>query len=127
MKRLLVIIVIFQFLGAYRLLPEAAKIPFLISHYLETERDHNFLEFLKEHYTAESEHHGQGHNHQNLPFKNSDDGNSHRVNINYYSDISHSPELKLVLPVLNRSEFYPDNFFYSPSFSNTIWQPPRIV
>ncbi|MGZ4042160.1 MAG: hypothetical protein ACXVO9_03085 [Bacteroidia bacterium] len=124
MKRFLAILLMLQLLSNQEALAEVAKLPFLFHHYSETEHEHGFLDFLKEHY-VDSHHHGKDHEHGKLPFKHSDDGNTHHaIPISgYETKTEHS--IDIVAPESSAHKYLITNESNFPSFSNNIWQPPK--
>jgi hypothetical protein len=126
-KRVFSFLIIIQLLSNYEALAEMTKLPFLFHHYYETEHEHNFFDFLDEHYgDFDHDHHGSNAEHGKLPFKHSDDGTSHHMEISTspfsVADCQQSieaPEFKI-----RRSFILSESFF--PSYTASIWQPPKL-
>lgn len=127
MKRILAIFLILQILSANTIAMEIMRLPFLVQHYLEHEKETNsglsFTSFLSAHY-LESAHAEKDHCDEKLPFKHCHDCCSHQMAQATYI----VPECELAIncpaplsPVCNSVE----QNFYS-SYSGSIFQPPKI-
>lgn len=124
MKKILAIIIALQLFSNQEALAEIAKLPFLFHHYTETEHEHGFFDFLKEHY-ADTGHHGDDHEHGKLPFKHSDDGNAHHaIPISGYETRTENT-INIVIPEASAYKYQITNERSFPSYANNIWQPPK--
>ena len=127
MKRILAIFLLFQMLSANSLAAEVMRLPFLVQHYLEHEKETisglGFGAYLTFHY-VQGDHLEKDHCGEKLPFKHCQDCCSHQATQTSFL----VPELVLTLsipdpvsPVCTSNE----QSFHS-SYSGSIFQPPKF-
>jgi hypothetical protein len=125
-KKISAILFLFIFINANTDFGQLFRLPTLVHHYLEhVEWDNmTLLEFLSEHYTATINHpDDKHHDHQKLPYKNTDCHTSQVVTflLQPTFSISHIIPESVELNKTNRNQQR-----YSNTYLNSIWQPPRI-
>lgn len=126
MKRLFSFIIILQLFTNHEAFAELAKVPFLFHHFNETGSDKSFLKFMKEHYT-QSSNEKTDNEHGKLPFKHSDDGNSHHTVSVSIKDTKTEAGIDIKLPCSCTQKFQVTNESNFPTYSNNIWQPPKLI
>lgn len=126
MKRVFSFIIILQLFTNQEAFAELAKLPFLFHHYNETAKEQDFLGFITEHY-AHSHDSDTDHEHGKLPFKHSDDGCSHHPAPSSIKDTKPENNLNIHLIESPAEEYRITNESNFPTFSNNIWQPPKLV
>lgn len=114
-------------LGSMLDLHDLAKLPRLIEHYHHHKTktvDVSFIDFLDLHYGSGAAQHDQEEHdeHQSLPFKNTDCTFTHTVIV---LSLFKAPEIASLESVVTYSNFY--NSAFSSEFSQSVWQPPRIL
>ncbi len=126
-KAIGILLVNVTLLGSMLDLHDLAKLPRLIEHYHQHKTktiDVSFIDFLNLHYGSEAEKHDQEEHekHQDLPFKTSDCTFTHTIII---LPLFKAPEITSLESVVRYSNFYHSTF--SSEFSQSVWQPPRIL
>jgi len=108
-------------------LHDLSKIPYMISHFQQHKNNaeaFSFADFFDLHYGASAEQHDkQEHEqHKGLPFKTHDCTTSHisMILIDFEPNIESSFGL-----TIRYNNFYESA--YSSDFSQSIWQPPKLV
>jgi hypothetical protein len=114
-------------LGSMLDLHDLVKLPKLIEHYQQHRAktaDVSFIDFLDLHYGSGAAQHDQEEHeeHQNLPFKSPDCSFTHTVIV---LSLFKAPEIASLESVALYSNFYHSPF--SSEFSQSVWQPPRIL
>ena len=128
MKKAIALFFCLQILSGNAFAMEFMKIPSMIQHYLEHEReDHpdlTFAAFLVEHYVSNHSDESTGHCDEKLPFKHCNDCCTHTASFSSF-----------VMPdglISPGSEFSEHTYQLSTDadipagYLNGIWQPPRI-
>ena len=127
MKRTIVILLVIQILYGNVLLPELAKVPQLMEHFNEHQRENkmlNFLTFLKMHYADPEHKHNDASKHGSLPLKSL---SSAHAEVIVLSEIHPS-----VFLVENASVFQNhvissiENPFFDSKIRFSVFQPPRV-
>lgn len=126
MRKLISIIILATYLCSFTEFNELLKLPILLEHFSEHSA-HNkslsFSEFLSMHYHHDNDGDGDDASDRRLPFK-SHDNCIHSSSFNLYvqSNIIH---IKTTETDLQNNQSQEKEFFY-PSFSASIWQPPKL-
>ncbi|MBI3232580.1 MAG: hypothetical protein HYZ42_00820 [Bacteroidetes bacterium] len=125
MNRLIIIILLNSFLFAYTELHEVIKLPSLIGHYFEHQKEDSqvsFNDFLALHY-SDNKHQSANHQHEKLPFKT-------ELTLSVVFFDLRNEESSVVLSPLVVAEDHLFLDFESPIYSlnacSGIWQPPKI-
>ena len=113
-------------LGSLVDLHDFAKLPRLAEHYQEHRNkspEVSLLDFLNLHYGSEAASHDQEEHqeHTGLPFKSADCTFTHTVIV---MPLFKTPEINSFSFGITYSNFY--HSAHSSSFSQSVWQPPRI-
>lgn len=124
MKKVVILFLTLQFFTNHEAFAELVKLPFLFDHYHQTAHQQTFINFLKEHYS--DNHQDKDHEHGKLPFKHSEDGCSHHPtpNISVVIKTEHNYSLSLLEFIVHQSVISNDRL--PSSFSDSIWQPPKL-
>lgn len=114
-------------LGSMLDLHDFVKLPKLIEHFQlhkTKTADVSFIDFLNLHYGSGAAQHDQEEHeeHQGLPFKATDCTFTHTVIV---LPLFKAPEIVSLESVVTYSNFYHSAF--SSEFSQSVWQPPRIL
>lgn len=126
MKKTLSIIILFAYLSSYTEFRELLKLPLLLEHYSEhNSKDINlsFSDFLYMHYIHAHDADGDDEKDKNLPFK-SHNGCSSNFSSNLYAQ-QQTIDIKPFITELINSISCSEDYYY-PSFSASIWQPPKV-
>lgn len=124
MKRIIAIFLISIFLCANTSIGQLFKVPNLVEHFKEHQNEIgsktiSFVDFLKLHYSKNSESNPQ--EHQDLPFKTLDNV----VSVFTFSFSQY--QFQFVKPLIENKK----KFFYKKSFKSklttSIWLPPKLV
>lgn len=123
MKKVLILFLTLQFFTNHEAFAELVKVPFLFDHYNKTAANQSFIEFIKEHYAGSQT---QDHEHGKLPFKHSEDGCSHHPipNISVVIKTDNNYSLSLLEYKVHQSVISNDRI--PNSFTDSIWQPPKL-
>lgn len=129
MKKFIAFFFCLQILSGNAFAMELSKLPFVLQHYIEHEREENpdlsFAHFLAEHYGNDTHpKETKGHCHEKLPFKHCGDCCTH----NAPSSAFITPDLALTIGSSQTDHVYcSDAYTYVPDgFTAGIWQPPRL-
>jgi hypothetical protein len=126
-KRIVAVFLLMQILSANSFAMEIMRLPFLVQHYLEHEKqgqaDSGFVAFLSGHY-LEEDHADKGHCHEKLPFKHCHDCCSHHLAQATY--LVPESDLAIVCPDPSSPVCMSSEENFCSLYSGTIWQPPKI-
>ena len=126
MKRILVILLTIQILSGNVLLPELAKVPQLIHHFNEHQRENttlDFLSFLKMHYADPEHQRKDASRHGSLPLKTVTAAHAEIVVLSETTPSVFVAEKTAVFEnsILPTTE----NLFFDSEIQFSIFQPPR--
>jgi hypothetical protein len=126
-KAIGILLVNVTLLGCFLDLHDLVKLPRLIEHYQQHKTkaaEVSFIDFLNLHYGSRAAQHDQEEHeeHQDLPFKSPDCSFTHTVIV---LSLFKAPEIVSLESVVTYSNFYHSPF--SSEFSQSVWQPPRIL
>lgn len=126
-KTIAIVLLSVSFIGSLVDLHDLAKLPRLAEHYQEHRNkspEVSLLDFLNLHYGSEAASHDQEEHqeHTGLPFKSADCTFTHTVIV---LPLFKAPQIATLESNVTYSNFY-DSTFLS-EFSESIWQPPRVI
>ena len=126
-KAIGILLVNVTLLGCLLDLHDLMKLPKLFEHFQQHKTkaaDVSFIDFLNLHYgTGAAQHDQEEHEeHQGLPFKTTDCTFTHTVTV---LPSFKAREIASLESVVTYSNFYHSAF--SSEFSQSVWQPPRIL
>lgn len=127
MKRIIVILLTFQILSGNVLLPELAKVPQLIHHFNEHQRENktlDFFSFLKMHYADPDHQRKDASRHGSLPLKTVTTAHAEVIVLSEMTP-SVCVAAKAVIfenPIIPTTE----NLFFDSKIQFSIFQPPRV-
>jgi hypothetical protein len=127
MKSVLVLLLSLQLLSGNHLLPELAKIPFLIHHFEEHQAENpniSFFHFLKMHYADATHQQKDANRHGDLPLKN-----IHAHAFEHFVPYSEPILLQVIRFLFHKIQF--KQYFILKSWHDSqnlksIFQPPRL-
>jgi len=128
LKKISAILFLFVFLSANTAFGQLLKLPALIQHYqlhisAKEEHDHDFLDFIKDHYSNAYAQGVPSHDHQNLPFKYNDCAGASLVLI---LPLYNSPVIDVLNIQIDKHKIPLSQKDYSSTSPDNIWQPPRL-
>jgi hypothetical protein len=129
MKGILVMLLSLQLLSGNHLLPELAKIPFLIHHFEEHQVENpniHFFHFLKMHYADATHQQKDANRHGDLPLKN-----IHAHAFEHFVPYSKFEPVLLQFSIFSFNKIQFKQYFILKSWHDSqnlksIFQPPRI-
>lgn len=128
MKKVIAIVFCLQILSGNAFALELTKLPSLVQHYFEHEREEHpdltFADFLVEHYMHDHSDELEGHCDEKLPFKHCHDCCTHSSSVSAFVMSDYQLTVKSEI-----SEFEYHNLYYTnipAGYLNCIWQPPRV-
>jgi hypothetical protein len=126
MKFLFSILMSLQIISGSTFIPEACRLPSLLSHFREhqQEEDISIVNFLHEHYCCENRN-AHENQHEQLPLKHCPDCCHHSQNTFQYFTVIDNVDFSLQEKSI--AVFSAQYNFRETHFSNTVWQPPRIA
>ena len=127
MKQIIVILLAIQILSGNVLLPELAKVPQLIHHFNEHQRENkaiDFLTFLKMHYADPEHQRKDASRHGSLPLKSVSAAHAEVIVLSETTPSVFDAEKAIVFenPILPATE----NLFFDTKIQFSIFQPPRV-
>ncbi|MBL7813592.1 MAG: hypothetical protein JNL70_01210 [Saprospiraceae bacterium] len=127
MKRIIVILLAIQILSGNILLPELAKVPQLLQHFDEHQRENkmlNFLAFLKMHYADPEHQQKDATKHGSLPLKSTSLAHAEIIVLSETtpSVIFNDNPTFSEKPILPTTE----NLFFDSKIRFSVFQPPRV-
>lgn len=128
MKRTIVILLVLQVLSGNILLPELAKVPQLMQHFYQHQRENgaiDFLSFLKMHYADPEHQKSDPSHHSSLPLKSV--SSAHAEIVVLHEDIH--PTVAFAGKFLNfKNPQIPssENLFFDSKIRFSVFQPPRV-
>ncbi len=127
MKRIIVILLTFQILSGNVLLPELAKVPQLIHHFNEHQRENttlDFFSFLKMHYADPEHQRKDASRHGSLPLKTVTSAHAETVVLSEMTPSVFVAEKVVVFEnsILPATE----NLFFDAKICFSVFQPPRV-
>lgn len=123
MKKLIAITILASFLGSTTELHEFLKIPHLLLHFIEHNRESDDIslgEFLHIHYAHDQNHQDEHNDTGCLPFQ----GNHHLYN--FHARIEHTKIFSLVIPAVTPKLHILYKESAHSNYQANIWQPPKI-
>lgn len=127
MKKIIVILLAFQILSGNVLLSELAKVPQLMQHFHQHQRENNtidFLSFLKMHYADPEHQRKDASRHGSLPLKTVTSAHAEIVVLSETTPSVFLAEKAVIFenPILPATE----NLFFDSKIPFSIFQPPRV-
>ncbi len=127
MKQIIVILLTFQILSGNALLPELAKVPQLIHHFNEHQRENktlDFFSFLKMHYADPEHQRNDASRHGSLPLKTVTAAHAEVIVLSETAPSVFVTEKTIIFenPILPSTE----NLFFDSKIQFSIFQPPRV-
>lgn len=128
MKRTIVILLVLQVLSGNILLSELAKVPQLIQHFYQHQRENgaiDFFSFLKMHYADPEHQKSDSSRHGSLPLKSA--SSAHAEIIVLSNEMP--PSVLFIEKVLNfHNPQIPtsENLFFDSKIRFSVFQPPRV-
>ena len=127
MKQIIVILLTFQILSGNVLLSELAKVPQLIHHFNEHQRENktiDFLTFLKMHYADPEHQRKDASRHGSLPLKTVTSAHAEIVVLSETAPSVFVAEKAVIFenPTLPTTE----NLFFDSKIRFSVFQPPRV-
>ncbi len=127
MKQIIVILLTFQILSGNVLLSELAKVPQLIHHFNEHQRENktiDFLTFLKMHYADPEHQRKDASRHGSLPLKTVTSAHAEIVVLSETTPSVFVAEKAVIFEnsILPATE----NLFFDAKIQFSIFQPPRV-
>ena len=127
MKKILVILLVMQIFSGNVLLPELAKIPQLMEHFRQHQRENNaldFFSFLKMHYADPEHQQKDASRHGSLPLKSL--SLAHAEVLVLYETTPSVLEVEKVEIAQKSLMPTSTNLFYDSKIRFSIFQPPRV-
>lgn len=129
MKKAIALFFCLQILSGNAFAMELAKLPAMVQHYFEHERDEHpdltFMDFLAEHYLGDAHQDEAGkHCDETLPFKHCNDCCTHSAPVSAFTTSDYAGSVFLFTTEYTYSC---ESYTYIPAgFVNGIWQPPKV-
>jgi hypothetical protein len=127
MKRITVILLVFQLLSGNVLLPELAKIPQLMHHFYEHQLENeriDFLSFLKMHYADPEHQQRDASRHGSLPLKTMTSAHAETLVLSETTPSVFTIENPVFLKKTTTPSI--ENFFFDSKIRFSVFQPPRV-
>jgi hypothetical protein len=127
MKRITVILLALQLLSGNALLPELAKIPELMHHFYEHQRENesiDFVSFLKMHYADPEHQKNDASRHGSLPLKSMTTAHAETL---VWNETTPSVFFEETSPIFEKSPISAiENLFFDSKIRFSVFQPPRV-
>ena len=128
MKRTIVILLIFQVLSGNILMPELAKVPQLMQHFYQHQRENgtiDFLSFLKMHYADPEHQKSDTSRHGSLPLKTV--SSAHAEIVVLHDEMTPSVCEECSVHIFEKSILSSiENPFFDSKIRFSVFQPPRV-